>query len=285
MTSGIQPLVGEIGSFTDLCRAYGIKRIVVAFSSLGDNDVVNMIRGAERLQLKISIIPRLYEIIGHAVQVDEVEGMTVLGMRGFALVRSSRIIKRALDLAGSVAGLTLLAPLFALIALLVKVTSRGPVVFAQERIGRDHQPFRLYKFRTMYEGADRLKPKLRELNEADGIMFKIKQDPRVTPVGRILRRRCLDELPQLWNVVRGDMSLVGPRPLVPEENHYAIDWHRTRLDLRPGVTGPWQVLGRTRIPYKEMVRLDYLYVAEWSLWRDIKLIMYTLNVVVRGGGW
>jgi lipopolysaccharide/colanic/teichoic acid biosynthesis glycosyltransferase len=136
----------------------------------------------------------------------------------------------------------------------------------------------------MLDGAERLKPDLEHLNEAEGPMFKIADDPRVTPIGRFLRRTSLDELPQLINVLRGDMSLVGPRPLIPSEDVHVIGYHRERLDLTPGLTGPWQVLGRTAIPFQEMIKLDYLYVAEWSLWNDIKLLLRTAATVVQGSG-
>jgi lipopolysaccharide/colanic/teichoic acid biosynthesis glycosyltransferase len=142
----------------------------------------------------------------------------------------------------------------------------------------------MFKFRTMVDGAHYLKPALAHLNESDGPMFKIADDPRITPVGRFLRRTSLDELPQLINVLRGDMSLVGPRPLVPSEDVHVIGHHRERLDLTPGLTGPWQVLGRTAIPFNEMIKLDYLYVAEWSLWNDVKLLLRTLPVVIQQRG-
>jgi lipopolysaccharide/colanic/teichoic acid biosynthesis glycosyltransferase len=143
----------------------------------------------------------------------------------------------------------------------------------------------MFKFRTMVDGADAMKDELADRNElVDGVMFKIADDPRITRVGRLLRRASIDELPQLINVVRGEMSLVGPRPLVPRESDHLLGWHRARLDIAPGLTGPWQVLGRTAIPFEEMVKLDCLYVTEWSLWNDAKLLIRTLPVVVRRKG-
>jgi lipopolysaccharide/colanic/teichoic acid biosynthesis glycosyltransferase len=155
------------------------------------------------------------------------------------------------------------------------------VLFRQERVGRGNRQFRMLKFRTMVRDAEELRPDLEHLNEmTGGAMFKIADDPRITRVGGLLRRASLDELPQLWNVLRGEMSLVGPRPLIPSENAHVIGRHRARLDLTPGLTGPWQVMGRNAIPFSEMVKLDYLYVAEWSLWNDLKLIVRTLPVVI-----
>lgn len=183
---------------------------------------------------------------------------------------------------GAAAGLLLLSPVLLAAAIAIKLTSPGPVLFAQERMGRGHRPFRMLKLRTMVQDAEAQKAGLRHLNEmaADGPMFKMARDPRITRVGGLLRRTSLDELPQLVNVLRGEMSLVGPRPLVLDEDDHVIGWHRERLELKPGLTGPWQVLGRNAIPFEEMVKLDYLYVAGWSLFTDVKLILRTLPVVL-----
>jgi exopolysaccharide biosynthesis polyprenyl glycosylphosphotransferase len=245
--------------------------------------MLDIVRTAERAQLKITIVPRLYEAIGHSVEVDEVEGMTVLSLRGLSRSRSSLAIKRALDVIAAALGLVLLSPVLAAIAIAIRLDSRGPVLYRQLRMGRD-DGFEMLKFRSMVDGADDLKASLRHLNEADGIMFKIAADPRVTRVGRWLRRTSLDELPQLWNVLRGEMSLVGPRPLVSDEDDHVMGWHRARLELTPGLTGPWQVAGRTRVPFQEMVKMDYLYVAEWSLWNDLRLLLRTLPIVLLGRG-
>jgi len=277
-------LLGDLDRFADICRELGVERVVIAFSSLSHEDLIQVIRTSKALQLKITVVPRLFEAIGHSVEVDQLEGMTLLGLRGFTRTRSSLACKRAIDFAVASLGLVVLSPLLLAIAAAIKLTSRGPVLFAQRRIGRGNRPFTMYKFRTMVHGADELKSQLAHLNEAAHPMFKIADDPRVTRVGRILRRFSLDELPQLWNVLRGEMSLVGPRPLVPSEDDQVIGYHRERLELTPGLTGPWQVLGRTAIPFQEMVKLDYLYVAEWSLWNDIKLLIRTAPVVFRADG-
>jgi lipopolysaccharide/colanic/teichoic acid biosynthesis glycosyltransferase len=177
----------------------------------------------------------------------------------------------------------LLSPLLALIAAAIKLDSRGPVIFSQVRIGRGNKPFRIRKFRTMVEDAEDLKDEIAHLNEIEYPLLKIPEDrdPRLTRVGRLLRRTMLDELPQLWNVLLGEMSLVGPRPLEPQDDAEVIGWHRARLDLTPGVTGPWQALGRHAIPFREMLTLDYLYVANWSLWNDLKLMIRTAQILLR----
>ena len=274
------PRLGDTSAFSNVCAEHGIERVVIAFSSMSSDELLDIIRVSKRLRMKISIVPRLFEVLGHNVEVDQIEGMTLLGLRPLARTSSTRALKRAIDVMGAGTALLALAPLMALIAAAVKLTSRGPVLFGHQRIGKGNEPFRMWKFRTMVDGADALKPTLAHLNEMTCGMFKISDDPRVTRVGRVLRRTSLDELPQLWNVVRGEMSLVGPRPLVPEEDGNVLGWHRARLDLTPGLTGPWQVMGRNRIPFHEMVKLDYLYVADWSLWNDVKLLLRTLPVVV-----
>jgi lipopolysaccharide/colanic/teichoic acid biosynthesis glycosyltransferase len=183
--------------------------------------------------------------------------------------------------------LAVLSPLFAFIALRIKLEAPGPVFFRQERIGNRGRRFRIYKFRSMYMDADAHKGDVGHLNKHDETgptMFKIPEDPRITPFGRTLRKWSMDELPQLINVVRGEMSLVGPRPLIIEEDRHIVGHGRRRLDLTPGLTGLWQVMGRSDIPFAEMVTLDYLYVTNWSLWGDLKLLARTLPAVTRGRG-
>ena len=282
--NGQGSLLGDLGRYEQICSDFKVERVVIAFSSLSHEDLIEVIRTSKKLNMKITVVPRLFEVIGHSVEVDQLEGMALLGLRGFSRTRSSLALKRAIDVALSAALLIVLAPVLLVAVVAIKLSSRGPVLFGQERIGRGGGTFCMYKLRTMIQGADELKSDLAHLNEAEGPMFKIADDPRVTPPGRVLRKLSLDEIPQLWNVLKGEMSLVGPRPLVPSEDDHVIGRHRERLDLTPGLTGPWQVLGRTAIPFQEMVKLDYLYVAEWSLWNDIKLLIRTVPVVVRGNG-
>lgn len=194
--------------------------------------------------------------------------------------------KRVLDVVGSSALILLFSPLMIATAIAIKLESRGPIFFRQPRAGRGNKSFKLIKFRSMYTDAEQKKKELKELNEAeDGVMFKIREDPRVTRVGRTIRRFSIDELPQLFNVLKGEMSLVGPRPLIfPETAALEKHWHLRRLELRPGITGPWQVYGRSQSPFQEMVRFDYQYVAGWSLARDIEILLATLPAVMSGRG-
>jgi lipopolysaccharide/colanic/teichoic acid biosynthesis glycosyltransferase len=231
----------------------------------------------------VTVLPRLFEVVGSSVEFDDVNGVTLLALRSNGLSVSSRALKRALDVAVSASLLFLLAPLLAGIAVAVKLTSPGPVFFRQRRIGLKNDAFDIVKFRTMGLDAESQKAGLRHQNEADGL-FKIADDPRITAVGRYLRRASFDELPQLFNVVRGQMSLVGPRPLVPDEDAQVEGWHRRRLLVKPGMTGLWQIFGSSRIPLAEMVKIDYLYGANWSLWLDVKVLLRTVPYVLSRRG-
>ena len=200
-------------------------------------------------------------------------------------VRFSYAVKRAIDVFGSLAGMVLLSPVFLGIALAVKLTSPGPVIFAQVRVGRYGRHFRFYKFRSMYVDAEARKAELLSQNESkDGVIFKMKDDPRVTKVGRFLRRTSLDELPQLWNVFVGDMSLVGPRPPVPSEvAEYTLE-DRKRLDVIPGITCLWQIKGRSEIPFHEQVRLDKEYIQTPGFWKDVVILLKTIPAIIGGKG-
>jgi exopolysaccharide biosynthesis polyprenyl glycosylphosphotransferase len=195
------------------------------------------------------------------------------------------LAKRALDVGVSSLLLALLAPFFAILAVLVKYTSEGPVFFLQERVGLNKRKFRIYKFRTMVSNAEKMLPGLEKLNEVSGPVFKIMNDPRVTPVGRFLRRTSIDELPQLFNVLKGDMSLVGPRPLpLRDYEGFSEDWQRRRFSARPGITCLWQVNGRSGVSFDRWMELDLQYMDEWSLWLDLKILARTVPAVLKGSG-
>jgi exopolysaccharide biosynthesis polyprenyl glycosylphosphotransferase len=267
-----------------LIRAERVERAIIAPRGAVSDDLLDTTRRLKALGVRVSMLPSLFEVLGSSVERDEVDGITLLAMRRYGLGRSSRAIKRSFDLIGAGLGVLLLSPLLAAFAIAIKLDSSGPVLFRQRRMGRHGVPFDMFKFRTMVDGADAQKSALAEQNEADGGLFKIKDDPRITRVGRRLRRCSLDELPQLLNVLRGDMSLVGPRPLVLDEDRRIEGWQRSRLELPPGMTGPWQVFGSARIPLDEMVKIDYLYGANWSLWLDVKTLLRTVPFVVGGRG-
>jgi exopolysaccharide biosynthesis polyprenyl glycosylphosphotransferase len=240
------------------------------------------------LGVHVDLIPSWSDVVGARLDLHEIEGTPLLTVPRGRLSRSSLWLKRALDLAVGSLALVILSPLLALCALAIKLDTPGPVLFRQRRVGRDDQPFEVFKFRSMCDGADVQKQTIAQLNlhggGTDTGMFKIRSDPRVTRVGKILRRYSLDELPQFINIVRGEMSLVGPRPLIENEDRQVEGRYRRRLGLKPGLTGLWQANGRSEIPFEEMVSLDYLYVTNWSLWGDIKLVMRTFSSVFRGSG-
>jgi len=275
--------LGDLRDLPAICARESIDRIVVAAPVVDEETLTELIRAAARLDVRISILPQLVGVLGPSVAVDDVEGVTILGMNPPVLNRSSRALKRLMDISIAVPALVLSVPLLALMALAVKTTSRGPVLFSQERIGRGGRRFRMHKFRTMVRDAEQLTEELKSQSMHPAWLL-VEHDPRITRVGRLLRHTSLDELPQLWNVVKGDMSLVGPRPMPPDVDEKIAGWGRRRLDLTPGITGLWQVLGRTKIPFEEMVKLDYLYVTNWSLWQDIRLLIKTLPAVVRRRG-
>jgi exopolysaccharide biosynthesis polyprenyl glycosylphosphotransferase len=195
--------------------------------------------------------------------------------------RAARSAKRAVDVLGSTLGLVGLSLLLLLVALAVKLTSRGPILFVQKRCGLGGRQFRFYKFRTMVEDAEDRKGDLEHLNEMRGPIFKIRRDPRITPLGRVLRKLSLDELPQFWNVLRGDMSLVGPRPPTPDEVERYTTRQAQRLSVMPGITGLWQVSGRNNIPdFERWIDLDLEYARTWSVWLDLRILLRTTIVVV-----
>ncbi len=217
-------------------------------------------------------------------ELREVEGWTGVTFRPSSDAEPARLVKRAADLAGAAALLVALAPLLALVALAIRAADGGPALFVQERVGRYGRRFRMVKLRTMVPDAEARLPSLLERNEIGGAAFKMRDDPRVTPIGRWLRRFSLDELPQLLNVLAGDMSLVGPRPPLPAEVARWERWQWRRLSVRPGLTGLWQVSGRADLPWESWIRLDLEYVDRWSLWLDLTVLARTIPVVLQGTG-
>jgi lipopolysaccharide/colanic/teichoic acid biosynthesis glycosyltransferase len=232
---------------------------------------------------RVSLLPDMLEVVGSSVDFDDLYGVTLLGVRHTELSCSSKRLKRAFDLVGGTLVLIAVAPMMAVIAVAIHLDSPGAAIFRQRRIGRGGKSFQIYKFRTMVDEAEELKDQLRDLSETDGL-FKIREDPRITRVGGVLRRTSVDELPQLFNVLRGSMSLVGPRPLVADEDGRILGTRRGRLRLTPGMTGKWQVSGSARIPLEDMVKLDNMYVSNWTLWADLKILLRTVPFVFGSRG-
>jgi len=261
-----------------------VHRVIIEPSEAMPQITLDFVREAKATAARVSLLPRILEVVGSTIEVDDLDGLTLLGVRRFGLSRSSRALKRGLDLTGATLGLIATAPFIVIVSILIKLDSPGSVLFRQTRAGRDGKDFEMLKFRTMVVDAERLRTELQMRNEAGEGLFKIADDPRITRVGRLLRRASLDELPQLFNVLRGEMSLVGPRPLVLDEDRQITGLDRRRLQLTPGMTGHWQIAGSSRVPLSEMLKLDYIYVAGWSLWTDTKILLRTIpHMLARRG--
>lgn len=280
------PAIRRLGSLDQLpgvVAEHNIGHVVVAFSPATGARLAALLRGVAG-DVRISVVPRLFDLLSVRSQVDEIYGLPVIDVAQATLSPVDRALKRSLDILVSVLSLALLAPVMIAIAIAIKATSEGPVFFRQERTGGRGTNFRIYKFRSMYTGSEALRASLRDDNDVDGPLFKKKEDPRVTSVGRWLRRSSLDELPQLLNVLGGTMSLVGPRPFTPKESADIRGWAAKRFDVKPGMTGLWQVSGRSDLPYEELCRLDYSYVTSWSLWWDLRILWNTPATVIRQRG-
>jgi exopolysaccharide biosynthesis polyprenyl glycosylphosphotransferase len=276
----------SLESIEQMVRDLDVQRVILAPREADSDLVLDVVRLVKGLGVKVSLLPRLFEVVGSSVVFDDLHGITLLGVRRFGLSRSSAAIKRATDVTVALIGLAAVSPIMAIVALLIRADTPGPIFFRQIRVGRDGERFEMLKFRSMVADADAQRTELVERHgnsNGNGRLFKLADDPRVTRVGKWLRRTSLDELPQLLNVLRGDMSLVGPRPLIVDEDALVRGWQRRRLRLTPGMTGPWQSLGSTA-PLNEMINMDYLYIANWSLYADVKIVLRTaMHVLGRNG--
>jgi exopolysaccharide biosynthesis polyprenyl glycosylphosphotransferase len=275
-------VTGRTSDLAELARAGFVDEIILA----GPHDrekTLRVVRAAQQLRLDVKMAPDLF---GYEPtrETERIGDMPLFSLHEERLPVAGLFLKRALDVAGAGGVLILMAPVLVLLAILIGLDSPGPVLYAALRAGRKGRPFRCYKFRTMVGDADTLKKGLRERNQRQGPCFKIKDDPRITRVGRVLRRYSLDELPQLWNVLRGEMSLVGPRPHpLDDYSAYAIE-HLPRLDVIPGMTGLWQVTARRDPSFEAGLNLDIEYIHRWSLGMDLRILLKTAAVVLRGSG-
>ncbi|WP_235828282.1 sugar transferase [Actinomadura rubteroloni] len=279
------PVLGDFAASASVVERVGADSVAVL--ACPEMDGVALRRLAwqlERDDVELVVAPALMDVAGPRISIRPIMGLPLLHLEHPELAGGRKVLKDLVDRMFALAGLAVLSPLLLCVAFLIKVTSSGPVMFRQVRVGRDGEEFTVLKFRTMVADAESRKHELLASNEYDGVLFKIKSDPRITRVGRVLRRYSLDELPQLINVVRGDMSLVGPRPPLPDEvARYGGDVYR-RLVVKPGLTGLWQVSGRSDLSWDESVRLDLRYVDNWSLALDLQIMWKTWSAVVRGSG-
>ena len=290
------PVIGNLKGLPEAIRDSGANEVIIADPQVNGDALFDvMIRCGRRRGIEFRIAPSLFNFLPRKTEIDQIGALPMIRLFREPLSNSSRLLKRAFDLFVSALAIVLLSPLWMLVALLIKLDSKGPIFYTQERVGMDGRLFLLYKFRTMRAGAD---PELHKeyqrkfiagradanLGDAERPTYKLPADPRITRAGRWLRRMSLDEVPQLLNVVLGDMSVVGPRPPIPYEVESYELWHRKRLDMKPGLTGLWQVSGRNRLPFEEMVRLDLFYIENWSLLLDLKIIMRTIFVMLSAEG-
>ena len=288
------PVVGDLGRLPDAILESGANEVIIADPTVPGEALFDvMMRVGRRRGVEFRIAPSLFNFLPRKTEVDQIGALPMITLFRSPLSSIARVIKRTSDLIIAFVATLLLLPFCLLIALLIKLDSKGPVFYKQERVGMDGRVFLFYKFRTMHSNADDASH--REFQRryiagqpevklaSDGLpVYKLQTDSRITRVGQTLRRLSLDELPQLLNVLRGDMSVVGPRPPIPYEVESYELWHRKRLDMKPGMTGLWQVSGRNRLPFDEMVRLDLFYIENWSLLLDLKIILKTLPVMLRG---
>jgi len=288
------PVVGNLQGLPEVIRDSGANEVIIADSEVnGDALFEVMMRCGRRRGVEFRIAPTLFNCLPRKTEIDQIGVMPMIRLFREPLSSGARLLKRTSDLALSILAIALLFPLWLLIALLIKLDSKGPVFYTQERVGMDGRLFLVFKFRTMKAGAESDVHReyqrafiagRAEANLSDNgkPTYKLLSDPRITRVGKFLRRTSLDEVPQLLNVLMGDMSIVGPRPPIPYEVEAYELWHRKRLDMKPGMTGLWQVSGRNQLPFEEMVRLDLFYIENWSLLLDFKIILRTALVMLEG---
>jgi exopolysaccharide biosynthesis polyprenyl glycosylphosphotransferase len=279
-----QQVVGPVSRIRELIRETRADCLFVASSAVTPEDVVQIMKARRQENVEVRFTANLPTVLSSRLAPQTIGGVMTLSVNVLQLTRFQAAAKRACDVLISGLGLLLLLPLFVVVALAIKATSPGPVIFKQERIGLRGRPFTLRKFRTMVVGADLLLDNLRDQNEADGPLFKLRRDPRVTRIGDILRRYSIDELPQLVNVLKGEMSLVGPRPPLGDEVALYEDWQLDRLEVRPGITGLWQVSGRSELSFEDYVRLDLFYVENWSIAYDLFILSKTIPLLVSTRG-
>lgn len=276
--------LGAIDKLPQILQERRVDEVIVTLPWQYHRRIISVLSQCERNHVQAKVVPDVLQISLDQVDFETLKGIPLLGVKQVTIAGPRKAIKRAFDLLLILPALLITLPLMVLLALAIRLDSPGPIIFVQKRIGHGGEPFAAFKFRTMTADAEELKPHLQALNEADGPLFKIKNAPRRTRVGRRLRRFSLDELPQIFNILRGEMSLVGPRPALPEEVAAYEGWHRKRLEVLPGLTGLWQVSGRSDLSFDEMMLLDIYYVENWSLWLDLGILLRTIPKALMGEG-
>jgi exopolysaccharide biosynthesis polyprenyl glycosylphosphotransferase len=277
-------MLGTLEDLALVIRSMQVDEVIIALPSELHEQTIRSVRLCERLGASFKLVPELYELSLSRIDMEAIEGIPLLGIKQKPLNTIQRAIMRATDIVGSILVLVLGSPLWLCFALLIKLTSPGEVIFKQTRIGQGGRPFTCYKFRSMYKNAEQVLATLLAHNEADGPLFKMRDDPRITPIGKFLRRTSLDEIPQLFNVLKGDMSLVGPRPPLAREVAQYEEWQKGRLAMKPGMTGLWQVRGRSNLSFDEGVLMDLYYIENWSLRLYFHILSRTIPAVLFSRG-
>jgi len=290
-------VIGDFDELASLIRDLEIQEVIITDNTIPSDRLFEaMMQVGRKQRVEFRFAPSLFDLLPQKTSVEQIGVLPMVGLFREPLTDVARFIKRTSDIFIAGLAIIVLAPVFAVAAFLVKRSSKGPITFKQERVGMDGRIFLCYKFRTMYADSDEAEHREVYLKNIQGdssanagdvdrpVFGKVKDDRRVTPTGSWMRRTSIDELPQLFNVLKGDMSVVGPRPPIPYEVQGYELWHRKRLDMKPGITGLWQVSGRNRLTFDEMVRTDLYYIENWSLWLDLKIIFLTLPAILRGDG-
>ena len=277
-------VIGSTAQVKDLIEQRDANLVLVAASAFDASQLNRMFWELQDANIDLQITSGTIDLLASRMIVQSVAGVPLLYVRRTGMDRVQQTMKRSLDVFGSAIGLLLLSPFLIAIAVWIKRDSEGGAFFKQVRVGRDGENFVCWKYRTMVQDAEAKRAELEHLSEGPGLLFKLKEDPRITPAGKVLRRYSLDELPQLWNVLKGEMSLVGPRPALPSEVEQYDDWLRNRLKVKPGMTGLWQVSGRTETSFADYVRYDLFYIQNWSLSLDLWILWRTLRAVTTAEG-
>jgi exopolysaccharide biosynthesis polyprenyl glycosylphosphotransferase len=280
----VLPVLGDLSDLPVVLATKRVDELIVADSELSERELLEIVSHAHRRGVQVRVAPRATELLTQRAQYVPGQGVPLFELRPPAFIGIDWFVKRTFDLVVSALVLLVGLPFWLAVAAAVKLTSRGPVLYRDPRIGLGEREFGMLKFRTMYADAAGVQAELEASNEADGPLFKIREDPRVTPVGALLRRFSLDEVPQLWNVLRGEMSLIGPRPLPLRDYDQLEEWHRKRYLVLPGITGLWQISGRSNLGFDDLVRLDFYYLENWSIWLDVSILAKTIPAVLSGRG-
>jgi exopolysaccharide biosynthesis polyprenyl glycosylphosphotransferase len=277
-------ILGGVKDLPEIFRTQPVNEVVLACVDMDTETVAQLIKACERADVQFSMIPGFFEILTRQMSVQEVADIPIFQLEERIFQRWGRLVKRGMDIGLSLFVLIFFAPLWCLVAIGIKLESRGPVIFRHSRVGKGERLFSMYKFRSMHADAEERRKELEEGHAIEDALLRLREDVRVTRLGRLLRRFSIDEIPQLVNVLKGEMSLVGPRPHMPEEVARYKEWHRRKFDVLPGITGLTQVSGRKDLSLDDMVRLDIYYMENWSPWLDVQILLKTLPAVLVGRG-